>query len=82
MVASRTKSKSKSGEIKNHLYYSCGVFRSKGSSVCSANSIRKQEAEEEVMNRLAQVLSKDSIGQNKPPTLNPNNTASSGDRTH
>lgn len=61
MVASRTKSKSKSGEIKNHLYYSCGAFRSKGSSVCSANSIRKQEAEEEVMNRLAQVLSKDSI---------------------
>lgn len=31
MVASRTKSKSKSGEIKNHLYYSCGAFRNKGS---------------------------------------------------
>ncbi|SLK17335.1 Recombinase zinc beta ribbon domain-containing protein [Paenibacillus sp. RU5A] len=61
MVASRTKSKSKSGEIKNHLYYSCGAFRSKGSSVCSANSIRKQEAEEEVMNRLARVLSEDRI---------------------
>ncbi|MGE6577404.1 recombinase family protein [Paenibacillus xylanexedens] len=61
MVASRTKSKSKSGEIKNHLYYSCGAFRNKGSSVCSANSIRKQEAEEEVMNRLARVLSEDRI---------------------
>ncbi len=61
MVASRTRSKSKTGEIVNRLYYSCGAFRSKGSSVCSANSIRKQEAEEEVMNRLARVLSKDRI---------------------
>lgn len=61
MVASRTQSKTKTGEIVNRLYYSCGTFRSKGSSVCSANSIRKQEAEEEVMNRLAQVLSKDRI---------------------
>jgi len=61
MVASRTRSKTKTGEVVNRLYYSCGAFRSKGSSVCSANSIRKQEAEEEVMNRLAEVLSKDRI---------------------
>ncbi|SEG23186.1 recombinase family protein [Paenibacillus sp. UNC499MF] len=61
MVASRTRSKTKAGEIVNRLYYSCGAFRSKGSSVCSANSIRKQEAEEEVMNRLVRVLSKDLI---------------------
>ncbi|WP_372011832.1 recombinase family protein [Paenibacillus chitinolyticus] len=61
MVASRTRSKWKTGEIVNRLYYSCGAFRSKGSSVCSANSIRKQEAEDEVMNRLARVLSKDRI---------------------
>uniref|UniRef100_UPI00403F11AB hypothetical protein n=1 Tax=Paenibacillus sp. FSL K6-1122 TaxID=2954512 RepID=UPI00403F11AB len=61
MVSSRTKSKSKSGEIKKHLYYSCGAFRNKGSSVCSVNSIRKQVAEEEVMNRLTRVLSKDNI---------------------
>ncbi|MFC3801536.1 recombinase zinc beta ribbon domain-containing protein [Cohnella sp. GCM10012308] len=62
MVASRTRSrKTKTGEIVNHLYYSCGAFRSKGSSVCSANSIRKQVAEEEVMNRLARVLSRDHI---------------------
>ncbi|MEK3719270.1 recombinase family protein [Paenibacillus sp. FSL H8-0034] len=61
MVASRTRSKTKTGEIVHHLYYSCGAFRSKGSSVCSANSIRKQDAEDEVMNRLAQVLFKDRI---------------------
>lgn len=45
----------------NRLYYSCGAFRSKGSSVCSANSIRKQVAEDEVVNRLSRVLSKDRI---------------------
>ncbi|MNW43855.1 DNA-invertase hin [compost metagenome] len=61
MVASRTRSKTKTGEIVNRLYYSCGAFRSKGSSVCSANSIRKQEAEDEVFNRLSRVLSKDRI---------------------
>lgn len=61
MVASRTRSKTKTGEIVNRLYYSCGAFRSKGSSVCSANSIRKQEAEEEVLNRLTRILSKDRI---------------------
>jgi site-specific DNA recombinase len=61
MVASRTRSKTKTGEIVNRLYYSCGAFRSKGSSVCSANSIRKQDAEDEVMNRLARILSKDRI---------------------
>jgi hypothetical protein len=61
MVASRTKSKSKNGQYVNRLYYSCGAFRNKGSSVCSANSIRKQEAEEEVMNRLSEVLCKERI---------------------
>jgi len=61
IVASRTRSKTKAGEYINRLYYSCGAFRSKGSSVCSANSVRKQEAEEDVMNRLAQVLSKERI---------------------
>lgn len=61
MVASRTRSKKKTGEVVNRLYYSCGAFRSKGSSVCSANSIRKQEAEEEVMKRITQVLTKEHI---------------------
>jgi site-specific DNA recombinase len=59
MVANRTKSKTKSGVYVNRMYYSCGNFRSKGSSVCSTNSIRKLEAEEEVINRLKQVLSND-----------------------
>ena len=61
MVASRTRSKSKTGELVNRLYYSCGAFRSKGSSVCSANSVQKQVAEDEVMKRLAKVLSEKRI---------------------
>lgn len=61
MVASRTRSKTRTGEVVNRLYYSCGAFRSKGSSVCSANGIRKEVAEEEVINRLTRVLSKDRI---------------------
>ncbi|WP_374121443.1 zinc ribbon domain-containing protein [Paenibacillus sp. LHD-117] len=59
MVASR--SKTKTGESVNRLYYSCGAFRSKGSSVCSANSIQKQAAEDEIMKRLAKVLSEKRI---------------------
>ncbi|MCK9857591.1 recombinase family protein [Paenibacillus sp. ATY16] len=61
MVASRTRSKTKTGESVNRLYYSCGAFRNKGSSVCSANSIQKRMAEDEVMKRLAQVLSEEPI---------------------
>lgn len=61
MVASRTKSKQKNGEHIVRMYYSCGNFRSKGSSVCSANSIRKQEAEDYVVTRLKEVLSEEKI---------------------
>lgn len=56
MVASRTRSKLKNGKVVIHMYYSCGNFRSKGSKVCSANSIRKQDAEEYVVKRLKEVL--------------------------
>lgn len=61
MVASRTSSKTKTGAIRSYLHYACGAFRSKGSSVCSANSIQKQVAEDEVMKRLAKVLSEKHI---------------------
>jgi site-specific DNA recombinase len=58
MVASRTKNKMKDGSSIVRTYYSCGNFRSKGSAVCSANSIRKEDAEKEVLSRLRRVLSK------------------------
>lgn len=61
MVASRTKSKLKDGTIVIRRYYSCGAFRSKGSSVCNANSVRADYAEQHVMERLTEVVNEKSI---------------------
>jgi len=61
MTASRTNNKSKDGTLVIRMYYSCGNFRSKGSSVCSANSVRKVDAESYVFDRLKQVLTKPQI---------------------
>lgn len=58
MTASRTVNKMKDGSKVTRMYYSCSSFRSKGSSVCHANSIRKVEAEQTVMNRVQNVLIK------------------------
>lgn len=38
------------------MYYSCGRFRSQGSSVCHANSVRKDEAEKAVTERIRQAV--------------------------
>lgn len=56
MVASRTTNKLKDGSKKIIRYYSCGAFRSKGSAVCSANSVRADYAEGYVFERIKQVL--------------------------
>lgn len=56
MVASRTTNTLKSGVKKVIRYYSCGAFRSKGSAVCSANSIRADYAEQYVLNRIKLVV--------------------------
>ena len=61
MTASRTNNRDKNGNPVVRLYYSCSAMRSKGSSVCSANSIRKQDAERYVFDRLKEVLSKPHI---------------------
>ena len=61
MVASRTKDKLKDGTIMIRRYYSCGAFRSKGSSVCHANSVKADYAESYVMERIKQVASKPSV---------------------
>jgi site-specific DNA recombinase len=61
MTASRTNNKAKDGSPVARMYYSCGNFRSKGSAVCSANSVRKQDAERAVFDRLKQVLTKPHI---------------------
>jgi site-specific DNA recombinase len=61
MVANRTVNKLKDGTKKNIRYYSCGAFRSKGSSVCNANSIRAEYAEKYIFSRLQEVVEKPSI---------------------
>ncbi|OME60887.1 resolvase [Paenibacillus odorifer] len=58
MTASRTVNRMKDGSKVTRMYYSCSNFRSKGSSVCHANSIRKLEAEQAVMDRIKNVLVK------------------------
>ncbi|RTE01748.1 recombinase family protein [Paenibacillus whitsoniae] len=61
MTASCTKNKLKDGSTITRMYYSCSRFRSMGSSVCSANSVRKLEAEQYLIDRLQEVLSKPHI---------------------
>jgi site-specific DNA recombinase len=57
MVSSRTINRSKDGEKVVRRYYSCGAFRSKGSSVCNANSVRADESEQYVYQRIKEVIS-------------------------
>lgn len=58
MTASRTVNRMKDGTKVTRMYYSCGRFKSQGSSVCHANSIRKLDAEQAVTDRIQMVLSK------------------------
>jgi len=60
MTANPTQNKGKDGPVKR-MYYVCGSFRSKGSSVCRANGIRQSDAEKYVLNRIKEVLIKPQI---------------------
>ena len=63
MIASNTTNTLKDGTKKRIRYYSCANFRSKGSAVCHANSIRADEAEKLVALKLRMVLSNPEVGQ-------------------
>jgi len=63
MVASNTTNTLKDGSKRRIRYYSCANFRSKGSAVCHANSIRADEAERLVALKLKLVLSNPKVGQ-------------------
>ncbi|MBP1994645.1 hypothetical protein J2Z66_006284 [Paenibacillus eucommiae] len=56
MVASRTVNKLKDGSRIVRSYYSCGNFKCKGSSVCSANSVKADYAESFVYQRIKEVI--------------------------
>ncbi|MFE9276825.1 recombinase family protein [Paenibacillus glucanolyticus] len=61
MTASRTVNRVKDGTKIVRMYYSCSRFRSEGSSVCHANSIRKDEAEKAVTERIRQAVNQPHI---------------------
>ena len=56
MVISRSHYKLRDGTKSVQRYYSCGSFKAKGSSVCHANSVRADYAEEYVLSRIKKVL--------------------------
>lgn len=56
MVISRSHYKLKDGSRITKRYYSCGAFKTKGSSVCHANSIGAEYAEKYVLSRIKTVL--------------------------
>ncbi|THF74127.1 recombinase family protein [Cohnella fermenti] len=62
MTASRTVNRRKKDNAKIvRMYYSCGRFRSQGSAVCHANSVRKDEAEKSVTERIRQAVTQPDI---------------------
>lgn len=61
MVASRTVNKLKDGSRIVRRYYACGNFKSKGSSVCRANSVKAEYAESFVYQRIKEVINKEQI---------------------
>ena len=56
MAASNVTNTLKDGTKKKLRYYSCANFRNKGASVCSANSIRADHAEQFVADRLRELV--------------------------
>lgn len=56
MAANNTTNTMKDGTKKRIRYYSCSRFRNQGSSVCHANSIRADFAEEFVADRLKEIV--------------------------
>ena len=61
MVISRTTNKLADGTKKRIVYYCCGAWKNKGTSVCNSNTIRVEKANEYVFNKLSSVLSNDEM---------------------
>ncbi|MNH85410.1 DNA-invertase hin [compost metagenome] len=56
MVAQRATRKRKNGERYYTLYYQCGQFANKGSSICKANSVRADYVEQEILARIQKLV--------------------------
>jgi site-specific DNA recombinase len=61
MVASTNTSRLKDGTKRKIRYYSCGQFHNKGSSVCHANSVRADETEQYVFEKVIEFLNDDRL---------------------
>ena len=61
MVISRTTNTLADGTKKRIVYYCCGAWKNKGTSVCNSNTIRVEKANEYVFNKLSSVLSNDDM---------------------
>lgn len=70
MVRTNSTGKKKDGTRVQRRYYSCGAWVRKGSAVCSANSIRVEEAEQLVEQRILEVLSLTHFGQDVVNEMN------------
>lgn len=64
MCASTTTNTLKNGEKKRIRYYSCAAFRSKGTTVCHANSIRAEEIEDLVAKEILMLINQPSVLRN------------------
>jgi len=56
MVIGRSTTKLKNGEKRVYRYYCCSNFKNKGSSVCHSNSVGADEAEQYVLDKVAEFL--------------------------
>ena len=57
MTIGWSNTKLKSGEKRRYRYYGCSVSKTKGSAVCGINSVRADEAEEYVIEKITEFLS-------------------------
>lgn len=61
MVIMRTSAKRKDGTKRRNVYYCCGAWKNKGSSVCHSNAIRVDKANEYVFGKLSELLNNDKL---------------------
>ena len=61
MVISRSTNTRKDGTKYRREYYCCGAWKNKGTTVCHSNSIRVNDANEYVFNKLSELLNNDKL---------------------
>ncbi len=81
MVISRSQYRLTDGTKVSQRYYACGTFKSKGSSVCHANSVRADYAEEYILHRIKKVLRYPKLLSDIVAVINKRHVSSIGDLT-